>query len=209
MGDNGVIFPVDLWTVSLAHPGPTHLSEDEVARANRFRFEVDRIRWSRARSALRLVLSRYAGEDPDALFFAYGKQGKPSLGPVTGIEFNLSHSGDWAMIAVTREIPVGVDIERIRPEVDIGQLLQRLEETDLPETVPELYHAWTRREAKTKAIGGALFDKPRGNVYVVNVAAPEGYAASVALVGCTPVIRYRTELPVGLSPAANVKDAGG
>lgn len=209
MGDNGVTSPVDLWTVSLAHPRPTYLSDDEVARANRFRFEGDRVRWSRARSALRLVLSRYAGEDPDAIFFAYGKHGKPSLGAATGIEFNLSHSGDWAMIAVTREIPVGVDIERIRPEVEIGMLLQRLEETDLPETVPELYHAWTRREAKTKAIGGALFDKPRGNVHVVDAAAPEGYAASVALVGHTPAVTYRTELPASLSPAANVENRGG
>ncbi len=209
MGDNGLTSPVDLWTVSLAHPSPIHLSEDEAARANRFRFERDRVRWSRARSALRLVLSRYAGEDPDALFFAYGKQGKPSLGAATGIEFNLSHSGDWAMIAVTREIPVGVDIERIRPEVEIGLLLQRLEETDLPETVPELYHAWTRREAKTKAIGGALFDKPRGDVHVADAAAPEGYAASVALVGRTPLVRYRTELPAGLNAPVNVEDTGG
>jgi 4'-phosphopantetheinyl transferase len=209
MEDNGVTSPVDLWTVSLAHPRPTHLSEDEVARANRFRFEGDRVRWGRARSALRLVLSRYAGEDPDALFFSYGKHGKPSLAPAVGIEFNLSHSGDWAMIAVAREIPVGVDIERMRPEVEIGQLLQRIEETDLPETVPELYHAWTRREAKTKAIGGALFDKPVGDVRVIDAAAPEGYAASVALVGRTPVIRYRTELPAGPSPPANVKDTGG
>jgi 4'-phosphopantetheinyl transferase len=209
MGDNGVTFPVDLWTVSLAHPRPVHLSEDEVARANRFRFETDRVRWSRARSALRLVLSRYAGEDPDSLFFAYGKQGKPSLAPVTGIEFNLSHSGDWAMIAVTREIPVGVDIERMRPEVEIGKLLQRLEETDLPETMPELYHTWTRREAKTKAVGGALFDKPSGDVRVIDAVAPDGYAASVALVEHTPAIRYRTELQVGLNAAANVKDTGG
>jgi len=186
--------PVDLWTVSLIRPSPSCLSEDEVARASRFKFERDRIRWTRARSSLRLILSRYAGDDPEKLCFAYGERGKPALPPVTGIQFNLSHSGDWAMIAVTRSIPVGVDLEHIRPNVDIAELLRRLGETDLPHTVPELYHAWTRREAKTKTVGGAIFDKPPEGIRTVDIAAPEGYAASVALAGFMPEIRYRGEL---------------
>ncbi len=190
MEGSPVTCPVDLWTVSLTSPCPTSLSEDEVARANRFRFEEDRIRWTRARSSLRLVLSGYAGDDPGKLVFVYGERGKPSLPSVTGIQFNLSHSGGWAMIAVTRSIPVGVDIERIRPNIDIAELLVRLGETDLPQTVPDLYHAWTRREAKTKSVGGALFDKPSEDVCAVDVAAPEGYAASVALHGFMPEIRY-------------------
>jgi 4'-phosphopantetheinyl transferase len=182
--------PVDIWTVSLTTASPSHLSEDEVARANRFKFDEDRVRWTRARSSLRLILSMYAGEDPARLTFVYGAHGKPVLLPVSDIEFNLSHAGDWALIAVTRSIPVGVDIERIRPHVDIAALLRRLGETDLPETKQELYQRWTTREAKSKATGGALFDTPPENISAADVTAPAGYAASVALVGFEPEVRY-------------------
>jgi 4'-phosphopantetheinyl transferase len=181
---------VDVWTVSLVHPSPSHLSEDEIARANRFRFEADRIRWTRARSSLRLILSRYAGDDPSSLAFIYGAHGKPALLPFSDVEFNLSHAGDWALVAVTRAIPVGVDIERIRDQVDMAALLLRLGETGLPETTPELYQRWTRREAESKAAGGALFDKPAGNICTADLKAPAGYAASVALVGWEPLIHY-------------------
>jgi hypothetical protein len=53
-----------------------------------------------------------------------------------------------------------------------------------------LYHAWTRREAKTKALGIPLMDAPGGDVRVIDVEAPPGFAASVALVGCDPLVRH-------------------
>jgi phosphopantetheinyl transferase len=121
-------YPVELWTFPLTREVPTHLSEDEVARAGRFRFDEDRVRWIRARSSLRMILSRYAGEDPGNLAFAYGKHGKPALLPFTEVQFNLSHAGDWAIVAVTQSVPVGVDIERIRDNVDMAELLLRLGE---------------------------------------------------------------------------------
>ncbi len=182
--------PVDVWTVSLTTPSPSQLTDDEIARANRFRFEEDRVRWSRARSALRLILSRYAGDDAFRLAFSYGPHGKPALLPFSDVEFNLSHAGDWAMIAVTQAVPVGVDIERIRPNIEMAPLLERLGETDLPATRQELYQAWTRREARTKAVGGALFDKPPENIIAADVHAPAGYAASVALAGREPEVHY-------------------
>jgi 4'-phosphopantetheinyl transferase len=183
--------PVELWTISLTRDYPSHISEEELARANRFKFEADKVRWIRARSALRMILSRYAGEDPGNLVFSYGEHGKPSI-PFSHVQFNLSHSGDWAIIAVSRSIPVGVDIERMRPNVEMAVLLRRLGETDLPATEPELYHAWTRREAKTKAVGGALFHPPADNVCAIDIGSPAGYSASVALVGFRPVAEYRT-----------------
>ncbi|HEX4133922.1 MAG TPA: hypothetical protein VHY84_04800 [Bryobacteraceae bacterium] len=182
--------PVDIWTISLVKPSPEHLSEDEIARANRFRFEEDRIRWIRARSALRLILSRYAGDEPSRLGFTLGAHGKPALLPVSHVEFNLSHAGDWALVAVTHGIPVGVDIERIRANVDMAPLLTRLGESNLPETTQQLYQMWTHREARAKAVGGALFDRPSENARAVNLNAPEGYTASVALVGYEPDVRY-------------------
>ena len=56
----------------------------------------------------------------------------------------------------------------------------------------DLYQAWTRREAKTKATGGALFDEPSADTCAVDITAPAGYAASVALVEREPFVRYRT-----------------
>jgi 4'-phosphopantetheinyl transferase len=182
---------VELWTIPLTRECPNHLSEDEVSRANRFRFEGDRIRWIRARSSLRRILAGYAGGDPAALVFRYGEHGKPALLAATPIEFNLSHAGDWAMVAVARSVPVGVDIERIRENVDMPTLLRRLGETDLPQVEAELYQAWTRREARTKAEGVALFTKPADDTCAIDIAAPSGYAASVALAGYQPVAEQR------------------
>jgi 4'-phosphopantetheinyl transferase len=182
---------VDIWTISLSDPCPVFLSPDEADRAARFRFDRDRTRWTRARSALRRVLASYLGVVPEAHQFAYGENGKPAL-PGGGIEFNLSHSGDFALVGVTKSVPVGVDIEQIRPNIEMAPLLRRLGETDLPETVVELYARWTRREARAKATGGQLFVVPSADVIATDISAPEGYIASVALVGFEPQMTFRS-----------------
>jgi phosphopantetheinyl transferase len=120
----------------------------------------------------------------------YGAHGKPALAGYQELQFNLSHAGDWAFIVITNGVPAGVDIERIRPQLDIKPLLVRLGESDLPEDQLELFNRWTLREARSKAAGGALFDPPATNIRGVTLEAPEGYAASVALVGCIPAPRY-------------------
>jgi phosphopantetheinyl transferase len=80
----------------------------------------------------------------------------------------------------------------MRANVDMAALLRRLDETDLPQAEQELYQAWARREARTKAEGGALFARPADATVAIDIAAPPGYAASVALAGHEPVVRYRT-----------------
>jgi 4'-phosphopantetheinyl transferase len=185
---------VDVWLVPLESESETAfsqrvLSEDEEARAARFHFDHDRVRWIRAHSALRLILAEFLGAAPLELRFVMGPQGKPALVEGGGVEFNLSHSGDWAAIAVARNVPVGVDIERMRENVDMAALLRRLGETAIPDTRDELYRAWTRREATSKAAGGALFDRWEHDFGVRALAAPEGYCASVALIGYEPYVR--------------------
>jgi 4'-phosphopantetheinyl transferase len=179
---------VDIWTISLTAERPVFLSPDETERAARFRFESDRLRWTRARSALREIVAGYRSTAPDLLCFTYGANGKPMS---SGIEFNLSHAGDFAMIAVTETVPVGIDIERIRREIEIAKLLERLGETDLPEGTHELYARWTQREARTKAAGGQLFVAPTEDIRAVDLAAPEGYCAAVAARGFIPAVSYR------------------
>jgi 4'-phosphopantetheinyl transferase len=183
---------VDLWTIPLTEPRPNLLSADEATRAARFHFEHHCIRWTRAHSALREILATYTGTSPGGLEFTVGQHGKPALRG-SGVEFNLSHSGDYAMIAIATSVPVGVDIERVRDDIDIAALLRRMGEEGLPETMAELYARWTGREAKSKAAGGLLFTAPSADVCVVNVDAPEGYVASVAAPGLTPLISYRNQ----------------
>lgn len=182
---------VDVWLVSLTLECEPVLSPGEEIRASRFHFEGDRLRWTRARSALRVILAGYTDTSARELTFLTGPHGKPSLQVSGGVEFNLSHAGDWAVIAVTTGASVGVDIERAREGVDLAALLRRLGETNLPEGKDELLRAWTRREAKSKAVGGALFDRHNHDFRVRDLEAPPGYAASVALIGCDPVIRLR------------------
>ena len=178
---------VDVWTVALDLARPLWLTEEESSRAERFRFERDRLRWGNARSALRAVLGGELGVAPLDVQFTFGPHGKPA---VVGVEFNISHSREWAMIAVAGAIPVGVDIEAIREDVDIAKLLARIGEPGLVGSTRELFQAWTRREAKTKALGLPLMEITGGDVRAVDIGAPAGFAASVALVGWEPVVKY-------------------
>jgi phosphopantetheinyl transferase len=186
--------PVDIRTISLTASHPVVLSADEAERAGRFHFARDRERWSRAHSALRAILSGYLGVAALDLRFAIGRQGKPFLPEHSGVEFNLSHSGDYALVAIARGVPVGVDIQEIRPQADMAVLLRRLSESDLPAGTAELYSRWVRREARSKAAGGALFDPPSPEIYAEDLEAPEGYAAAVALRGFTPLPVYFSSL---------------
>ena len=182
---------VDVWLVTLESDREIVLSPDEELRASRFRFEQDRARWTRAHSALRLILAGCTGIPAAEIRFAVGEHGKPKMLDGGDLEFNLSHSGSWAMVAVTRGVPVGVDIERIREGVDMKAMLRRLGETNLPDTQTALFSVWTRREAVSKAIGGALFRPPDGDFSVVDLEAPEGYSASLAVIGGYPRYLYK------------------
>jgi 4'-phosphopantetheinyl transferase len=184
--------PVDIWTIDLDAPRPLALNADEQARAARFRFEKDRRHWGNARSALRQILSGYLGMQPLDFEFIYGKDGKPAL-QSGGLEFNISHSRNWAMFAVTQSVPVGIDLEWIRESVDIANLLRRIGETRLTGSTEELFRVWTRREARTKAVGGPLMEIPDADLRVADLVAPECFAASLALLGVDPAPCYRHE----------------
>jgi 4'-phosphopantetheinyl transferase len=143
------------------------LSPDERVRADRLREPAHRDRFVVGRGVQREILARYTGVPAAQIAFAYGRNGKPSLITKTGtdLRFNVSHSGDVALIAVTVGRDVGVDVERIRPvpralsiaEGYFSELEARTLRT-LPGDVVE--HAfltcWTRKEAFVKAAGVGL-----------------------------------------------------
>lgn len=129
-----------------------------------------RRRWVAARLALREVLARYLGGDPARIELRLGERGKPMLAaPGPPLHFNLSHSGDRALIAVAPDHEVGVDVQRMR----------RLRGRELP---AEFYAAWTRREAIAKCHGVGLWAPlPDAPVAVCELDAEPGYAAAVAV----------------------------
>jgi 4'-phosphopantetheinyl transferase len=141
------------------------LSADERERAARFAFAHLRRSFTLARGALRILLGRTLGMAPAAIRFVYGEKGKPGLAEPGRVRFNMSHSGELALIAIGLDCELGVDIERIRPLPDLQEIAARFfsreEETELmalPEDLREaaFFRCWTRKEAYIKAIGDGL-----------------------------------------------------
>lgn len=144
------------------------LDEDERERANRFYFRKDRERFIVAHGALRVILSRYVGMKADQIRFLNNANGKPSLARQcsgAGLRFNLSHSQGLALIAVTLGREIGVDIERIRANLDyelIARTFFSQQGTAALETLPHsirreaFFTCWTREEAYLKARGEGL-----------------------------------------------------
>ncbi len=158
----------DCWIVALAgipEPLEALLPAEEQARAARFRQKCDGHRFAASHAALRLILARYLDQPPASLVFAAGENGRPFLtGGGKDLHFNLSHSGDVALVAVA-SAPVGVDVERIKEMADFAKIARRhfapveLESVlqTAAEEQPRAFHAiWTRKEAFVKATGLGL-----------------------------------------------------
>ena len=144
------------------------LSEGERYKCARLVRAADRRRCTASRGSLRAVLAMYLGEDPRTLSLTPGISGKPSLdGANPPIQFNVSHAGDLGLIAVTRGLRVGIDIERVRDVPDMEAILNDFfsrQETDYvrsregKERARAFFRIWTHREAAAKALGISLFD---------------------------------------------------
>jgi len=142
------------------------LSAGERQRASRINSPFGSERQIAARGQLRVILSRYVDLPPERLRFSYGPQGKPALpSPHGGVRFNLSHSGDLLVCAVSGNGEIGVDIEFIRPDRDPLGIARRFftagESADLaalPATLrcAAFYRTWCRKEAFIKALGRGL-----------------------------------------------------
>ena len=142
----------------------SNLSVDERERAARFHFPADRDSFIIAHGCLRDILSRYLNSQPSELTFSVNQYGKPTLNNQK-LEFNLSHSGDFALVAITLERKVGVDIERIRSDMELESIASRYfsqrEVSELlaltyEQRVLGFFNCWTRKEAYIKAQGLGL-----------------------------------------------------
>lgn len=145
------------------------LSEDERERAGSFRFSRDQWRFTTTRGILRCLLSNYLGKMPESIEIMYGLWGKPCLSEDKSLHFNVSHSGDYALYAVTLNNEVGIDLEYINKSLELEDMalcifspkeLSDWKNLDPEERVNSFYIRWVSKEALLKASGkGWLEDK--------------------------------------------------
>ena len=175
------------------------LSTDERQRAERYARPELRRRFVVARATLRKLLGAYGGRPADRLRFAYGPAGKPELcendGGGGGWNFNVSHSSDWTLIAVSPGgvggSAVGVDLEKVQPldyeAIGRGVLgesdMAALNQAPASVKADVFFRLWVRHEARAKALGvglGTCVDVP---VYDLDVGPEYRAALATAIPG--------------------------
>jgi 4'-phosphopantetheinyl transferase len=173
------------------------LAAPEWVRAGRFHFARDRRRFIAGRGLLRTVLARYLEIDPREVQLTMGAHGKPALaGASSTLRFNLSHSGDLLLIALTHAREIGVDVELMRDTIPFEMLAEHYFAPEdawhmhlLPaaEKATKFYDVWTSTEARLKASGLGLangtkvIEPDRWSLLTLKPA--EGYAAALAVEG--------------------------
>lgn len=194
---------VHVWATSLrASPSrlaalASLLSADEQARAAAFRVVLHRQRFVVARGVLRSLLGRYLDMDPGKLRFRFGAFGRPEVCPPrAGFSFSVSHCEETALIAVGWSGPVGVDLERVDPSIDVRTLaadyLAREERAELYAAPPSerplrFTRCWTRKEAYVKSLGVGLSFPLRDFAVVPLTGSPGRLGVRPDRVGERPV----------------------
>jgi 4'-phosphopantetheinyl transferase len=173
----------------------TLLSADERMRAARFVRAADRRRYVVAHAMMREILSSAVGCAPLDLVFERNRWGKPRLaGDIHEVQFNLAHSADLAMLAVSAERPVGIDLEHHHERADWRMIAQQtlspadcraIDALSPAMQLAAFYASWTRQEAALKARG-------------------EGLASSAASLASHDPRWWTNDLPAGPGVAATL-----
>ena len=192
---------VHVWRADLANTNipdrGQFLSPEECIRAGRFHFERDRERFIAGRSLLRTILGRYLDLPPHDLRFTQGPSGRPELtGVCSSLRFNISHSDDLMLLAVTHARAVGIDLELMRDDIPYQTLADYYFEPEdawglrllpPPQRAWKFYDLWTSFEARLKADGAGLGERARivepERWSVIRLQPAEGYAAALAAEG--------------------------
>ena len=220
---------VDVWRVRL-DPGDREaqmrgvLSPDESERLSRLdRTGVGR-RWLVSRAALREVLAAELGTEAKEVKLKLGEHGRPGLDSAayaSALDFNLSHSGELALIALAEGLRIGIDVEKPRgrdPLRVAGRYFSPAEveairaADDRPD---EFLRYWTAKEALAKGLGlglqapwGELEVSPEPGGALAPVGKPEwrlieiddlpgGYRGTLAVAGGEARIVSRDWPPAG------------
>src|SRR5579883_3211259 len=165
---------IHVWTIALEDAANrleslgALLTPQERERAERFQFAKDRERFVTARGALRCFAAAYLGREAGGIEIETEPHGKPKLKRCSGeipLEFNVSHSGEMVAMAFAIGRRVGIDVEKIRGDLDWAEIAERFFRTEefrelqkMPEReqTAEFFRIWTRKEAFAKALGHGL-----------------------------------------------------
>ena len=140
------------------------LSPDELKKADKFHFIKDRQAYTICRGVLRKLLSSYVGITPSNIEFTYNEYGKPEISNETKINFNVSHSGDYGLLAFSSLWQLGVDLEKIKSieymslaeSVFSDEEFLSLRDFSSNDIADAFFCGWTRKESFIKAIGMGL-----------------------------------------------------
>ena len=199
---------IRLWSLRLDDRGTRSaraasiLSPEERERASRILDARRRARFERVRVALRELLGAALGTAPACVQIRQGHTGKPYIdgSPVC---FSVSHARDVALIGITRAGPVGVDVQRLRPDQDPLRVAKHFFHESEAEAMAALppaaaadafLRAWTAKEAVLKALGIGIW----GNTSrVVVKLEPGGRLSLLAVPGTVPAKQWSLiEAPV-------------
>jgi len=170
---------------SIAQP----LAPDEVRI-----FTLDTGESAAVREFARRVLSALTGIALDEIEIYAAAKGKPLLRNDPGLHFSISHARDVAMVAVSRVAPVGVDIEQMRSVPNAETILSRFfTHEDVSAILTDdrrdlrFIEAWTRSEARVKVRGASVWEAatPDPDTTVLQIEAPDGFAAAIAVASTT------------------------
>lgn len=159
------------------------LPPDSILKAEKYHFTEDKKRSVAGEFLKRVLLANVLGTRASLLEFKTNPFNKPLLSSHEGVHFNLTHSGDWVLIA-TDENPLGIDIEKIEPEIPnveeivfTSEEIRQIYQYGSKESVHRFYNHWTRKESYIKALGvgfSASLEKitirelPGGNIQIVS-----------------------------------------
>ncbi|VVE60396.1 4'-phosphopantetheinyl transferase sfp [Pandoraea captiosa] len=149
------------------------LSPDEHFRMARFHREADRARFAVMRASLREALGKVLAVPPGDVAFETDANGRPHLAGGGPPDFNVSHAGQWGLLAHSPDVRVGVDIERLdavgdprslwgvclHPEEQRALLMLSLRLAGQGGGAPAIFHwVWALKEAALKALGSGVQD---------------------------------------------------
>jgi 4'-phosphopantetheinyl transferase len=136
------------------------LNPEEIIRAHSYVRKKDSDRFIISRAALRFILGKYTQQPASGIKFILGNNKKPSIWQHS-LKYNISHSGNWILIAVSNT-EIGTDTEEINSELPYKDILPGNFNTDeisyilTENAMNAFYLLWTRKEALTKATGQGL-----------------------------------------------------
>ena len=179
----GVPPGIEIWLLKLNLQAPISnsdfllLNEYERANALRFHTHADQVRSTATRAALRRLLVTKVAMPSCKLNFLTNNFGKPYLKGASDIDFNVSHAGEYALIAISTKGKIGVDIEDCDRQLDVRALSEyvftRIERQCAIETTEDFIKRWVAKEAVLKAVGVGISE----HLQVVSVLPDnnEGY----------------------------------